>query len=127
MKVQKGRGSGLFTGILVLIAAIAALTFSACGKGVPTAKLLVKNNTGMDIKEVTVNYEVGTMVYQIFCRDCTYGAEVDVSEPRAISIEYVDENGYARFIELENPLTAEMAGKNATVWINPEGEVKAYF
>lgn len=112
---------------VALILLIAVFLDSSCKKAPPTVELLVKNNTGNEISEVTVDYGTGTMVYQIFCRDCTHKTEVNVSQPRSIRIQYIDENRYARFIEVENQLTPEMGGKNATIWINPNGEVKTFF
>jgi len=95
--------------------------------GAPEAKVLIENQSGAELRDLVLDYEVGQLEYQIFCEGCTHSGMVDVSTPRPLSIEYVDETGIPQRNALEKKINASMDGKNVIIRIEPDGTVKEYY
>lgn len=108
--------------LLILTVSLAVLS---CGP--PEVGVLIENETGVELQQVVLDYGVGRLEYPLFCEGCTHSGVVDVTEPRTLTLAWVDETRTHRQKTLTKQLNSSMEGKNAIIRLEADGTVKEYY
>ena len=113
--------------ILLLIIATLATAVATLSCGPPEAGVLIENETGVEIDQVALDYGVGRLEFLILCEGCTHSGVVDVSEPRTLTLEWVDGTRTWRKKTLTKQLEVSMGGKTAIIRLEADGTVKELY
>lgn len=111
--------------LLVFVTLATAVATLSCGP--PEAQVLIENETGVPVEEVALDYGVGRLEFLILCEGCTHSGVVDVSEPRTLTLEWVDGTRTWRKKTLTKQLDVSMGGKNAIIRLEADGTVKELY